>query len=112
MAFTLSYEEAVTAAKEGKRVQSDYFGSGWSMFWHDRLGELFSLNPRTGSQLLHPQTDRDRAAKWRVIEMVVYAGFTYIIDVAAETATPLEDQHAAANKQKHRMAALEVWRDK
>lgn len=110
--FTLSYEEAVALAKQGKRVQADFFGSGWSMFWHDRLGELFSLNPHTGSQLLNQKTARDEAAKWRVVEMVVYAGFTYVIDVAAETAKPLEGQHSAANKQKHRMAALDCWRDK
>lgn len=44
---------------------------------------------------------------------VEYAGFRYRVatnsDYGFYTATPLEGQHSAANKEKHRMAAIEKY---
>ena len=42
-----------------------------------------------------------------------YAGFMYDItgEGSAVAAIPLPGQHPAANKEKHRMAAIECWLD-
>lgn len=54
---------AKKAAKQGKKVQADYFGPGWGMVFTSN--NFYDENPITGSLLLHRFDQRDEDANWK-----------------------------------------------
>lgn len=110
--FTLDYGQAVEAAKGGAMMQPDHYGVGWALVATND-GALWDRNPYTGSMLQHCEDVRCMKAAWRRIWFHEYAGFRYQMhrEDGRWKATPLEQQHPAATRQKHVMAAAEDFAD-
>jgi hypothetical protein len=59
----MTYEEAVQAMREGKATRHQGMSKGWKVVHSNISGELFLINPHTGSDYLFAvqSEDRDRS---------------------------------------------------